>query len=113
MARAAYSQTFTTAPDGIIPGLFRIAYRFCLQAALYEKLSAAAANDDEQQYNVDFLRKGVLSDEGLEALHSATRRSPSLDTEHSVLGQGGAAATPASVCTAVMCCLFWPLCVST
>ena len=33
------------------------------KAALYERLASGAADDDAEQYNVDFLRKGVLSDE--------------------------------------------------
>jgi hypothetical protein len=56
----------------------------CRQAALYEKLSATAADDDEERYNVDFLRKGLLSDEA----PSAPSTQP-LDTAFDALGQGG------------------------
>lgn len=33
------------------------------KAALYDRLSVGRFDDDEEQYNVDFLQKGSLSDE--------------------------------------------------
>lgn len=33
------------------------------KAALYDKLSVGRFDDDEEQYNVDFLQKGFLTDE--------------------------------------------------
>ena len=60
------------------------------QAALYEKLSATAGDDEEERYNVDFLRKGVLSDEAPGTSHGAGRGSAPIDTVLDALGQGGA-----------------------
>ena len=62
----------------------------CMQAALYEKLSSAAADDDEERYNVDFLRKGVLSDEAPGTASGAGFGSAPIDTARDALGQGGA-----------------------
>ena len=58
------------------------------QAALYEKLSATAADDDEERYNVDFLRKGMLSDEA-PGLQDGGRSSQPADTAFDALGGGG------------------------
>lgn len=33
------------------------------KAALYDRLSAGRFDDDDEQYNVDFLQKGFLTDE--------------------------------------------------
>jgi len=62
----------------------------CPQAALYEKLSIAAANDDEEHYNVDFLRKGLLSDEAPGTSSGGGRGSAPIDSALDALGQGGA-----------------------
>ncbi|KAK9808859.1 hypothetical protein WJX72_005240 [[Myrmecia] bisecta] len=39
------------------------------KAALYDKLAAGWADDDEELYNVDFLRKGFLVDERVDERH--------------------------------------------
>ncbi len=61
----------------------------CPQAALYEKLSSSAANDDEEHYNVDFLRKGLLSDEAPGMSTGGGRGSAPVDSALDALGQGG------------------------
>lgn len=45
------------------------------KAALYEKLSQGRFDDDEEQYNVDFLQKGFLIDE----MHPHNRPRPAHD----------------------------------
>ena len=57
------------------------------KAALYERLKAGEAGyDDEERYNVDFLRKGFLEDD---APASDEQRLPVIEDRHGSPRRGG------------------------
>lgn len=63
------------------------------KAELYERLKAGEAGfDDEERYNVDFLRKGFLEDD---AAPSSGRRLPVVEDRHGSPRRGGKLGAPA------------------
>lgn len=56
---------------------------------LYERLAAGQYNDDDELYNVDFLRKGTLEDEERSLQHEAAERGPQSTSEAPVDSAAG------------------------
>ena len=59
------------------------------KAALYERLASGAADDEAEQYNVDFLRKGTLDDERPHVAPSAGGGAEAWEAAYNAAGAAG------------------------
>lgn len=76
------------------------------KAALYDKLSQGRFDDDEEQYNVDFLQKGFLTDEMRHSRHRpAHDPAEPIDTSAMAIRASGVQLKPilADLLSAVKC----------
>lgn len=73
------------------------------KARLYDKLASGQHDDEDELYNVDFVRKGTLDDEGREMesfAHEDTASHAPVDSAAAATRKGGA---PASHWCAKLC----------